>query len=362
MCTRGEGLIILLGTTQATLLRNIIEPMRANWGERMVGNVRSDNSIYLFGKKAYLLGADNRGSVSKIQGATIEYAYGDEVATWSQNVFEMLKSRLRCEHSVFDGTCNPEGPDHWFKKFIDSDADIYRQDYVIDDNPYLPQDFVKSLKNEYKGTVYYDRYILGKWALAEGIIYSMFNKKRHVKPITEIAPLLLEGRQNRFVSCDYGTQNATVFLLWNKGIDGVWYCTREYYYSGRDKGKQKTDTEYADDLIKWLDGTKIRAMIVDPSAASFIAELNQRGIQVQKGDNDVLDGIRTVATLLNQGRIVFSDTCVNTIAEFGTYVWDEKASQMGEDRPIKLDDHAMDAVRYFCYTIFAHRRANLIVG
>lgn len=135
---------------------------------------------------------------------------------------------------------------------------------------------------------------------------------------------------NRYVSCDYGTQNATVFLLWNKGTDGVWYCTREYYYSGRDKGRQKTDAEYAKDLESWLDGTEIKAVIVDPTAASFIAELRKRGFRVIKAKNDVEDGIRLVSTKLNLIKIIFSNVCQNTIKEFASYIWDAKAAERGK--------------------------------
>lgn len=162
---------------------------------------------------------------------------------------------------------------------------------------------------------------------------------------------------NRYVSCDYGTQNATVFLLWNKGTNGKWYCIREYYYSGRDKGKQKTDSEYADDLKEWLDGTKIKAIIVDPSAASFIAELRKRGYKVLKANNDVLDGIRLVGMLLNLEKIVFASSCKETIKEFASYIWDEKALERGEDKPVKQFDHCCDAVRYLCSTIIGRKAA-----
>ena len=147
--------------------------------------------------------------------------------------------------------------------------------------------------------------------------------------------------------------------MWNKGVDGVWYCIREYYYSGRDHGKQKTDSEYADDLEQWLDGTEIKAIIVDPAAASFIAELRKRGYRVLKAKNDVEDGIRLVSTMLNLLRIIFADSCENTIMEFGSYIWDAKAAEYGEDRPVKQHDHAMDAVRYFVFTMLGNRMAKI---
>ena len=172
-CT-GKGLIVLLGNTKSTLSRNILDPMREIYGERAIGNINNENVAYLFGKKTYCLGADKVNQVSKIQGATIEYAYGDEITTWNREVFEMLKSRLRCENSLFDGTCNPDGPKHFFKQFLDSDADIFQQKYTIDDNPFLPRHFVEELKKEYAGTVYYDRYINGNWTRAEGLLFPQF--------------------------------------------------------------------------------------------------------------------------------------------------------------------------------------------
>jgi PBSX family phage terminase large subunit len=194
--------------------------------------------------------------------------------------------------------------------------------------------------------VFYQRYILGLWVVAEGVIYDMFDRVKHT--IKEFVDLITDIY---YVSVDYGTQNATVFLLWCKNRQGKWICIKEYYYSGRDETEQKTDAEYADDLKEFLGSIKPKAVIVDPSAASFIAELRKRGYQIKKAKNDVLDGIRFVATLLNQELIAFSEECRNTILEFNSYIWDAKACERGEDKPIKQHDHAMDAVRYFCYTI-----------
>lgn len=171
---RGEGLIVLLGNTKGTLERNILEPMRAIWSPALVGQIGSNNTVQIFGKKCHALGADKISQVSKLQGAAFEYCYGDEITTWHEDVFQMLKSRLSCPNSHFDGTCNPGNPQHWFKQFLDSDADIYRQAYTIDDNPFLAPEFVENLKREYAGTVYYNRFILGEWAAAEGVIYQDF--------------------------------------------------------------------------------------------------------------------------------------------------------------------------------------------
>lgn len=174
MALKGEGQVLLLGNTQGTINRNVIEPMREIWGEEMVSIIHGNNTVTLFGRNCYILGADKKTSVAKIQGMTVEYGYGDEMTTWNEEVFQMLKSRLRCSHSHFDGTMNPSDPNNFMKKFIDSNADIYCQYSVIDDNTFLPKEFIDNLKREYTGTIYYNRFILGQWIFAEGIIYPIF--------------------------------------------------------------------------------------------------------------------------------------------------------------------------------------------
>ena len=342
LACRGEGLIVLMGNTRGTLERNILEPMRSIW-PGCIGEIRSDNTVTLFGKKCFALGADNKKHVARIQGATFEYVYGDEITTWSRDVFEMLKSRLRCEHSRFDGTCNPDNPGHWFKEFLDSDADVYQQAYVIDDGV-LPAYVVEELKKEYSGTIYYDRFILGLWAAATGVIYPMYQEAIQEAP---------EGEVSRYaLSLDYGTQNAFSAGLW--GLYGdVWYRKKEYYYSGRDTGIQKTDEEYAEDLDRFTekigDSTNKLRVIIDPSAASFIALLKKRGkYKVIPADNSVADGIRETATALKSGKIKICPCNKNWIKEVQGYVWDESA---GDDRPMKVNDHAMDDTRYFVKTM-----------
>lgn len=342
---RGEGLAVILGNTRGTLDRNIFEPMR-EWWPGMVSEIHSDNTIEIFGHKCYALGADNKKHVARIQGATFEYVYGDEITTWSEDVFNMLKSRLRCPHSRFDGTCNPAGPNHWFKKFLDSNADIYHQHYHIDDGA-LDSDIVARLKQEYYGTVYYQRYILGEWAHAEGMIYPMY-------PDALIAPFVGETYDEYVLSCDYGTQNAFAALLWaRKGA--VWYLAAEYRYSGRDTGYQKTDDDYVREIEHFTEknvpeGRRTELMIIiDPSAASFIAAIRRSRYRyrVRKGNNDVEDGIRDTAVCMQRGTIRIFNTCKETIKEIEGYVWDDKA----EDKPVKENDHMMDAMRYFVKTM-----------
>jgi len=225
----------------------------------------------------------------------------------------------------------------------------------MDDNLSLSERIKERYRKMYSG-VFYKRYILGLWVAAEGIIYDMFDFAKHI--YNSVIDLF---NDENYISIDYGTQNATVFLLWQKGKDGIWYCTKEFYYSGRDTKKQKTDKEFADELEQFVGEMKIKRIIVDPSAASFIAELKQRGFSIKKANNDVLDGIRFVGSLLNEEKIKFSKSCINTIKEFSSYIWDAKATDRGEDKPVKTNDHAMDAVRYFCYTILRNRKAGVSV-
>lgn len=335
----------------------------------------TENYFYIFG------GKDER-SQDLIQGITLAGVFFDEVALMPESFVNQATGRCSVEGSKFWFNCNPDGPYHWFKvNWIDKSTgylgkerveqirkkaaeegkdpglkEILYLHFTMDDNLSLSEEIKARYRSMYIG-VFFKRYILGLWAAAEGVIYDMFDPEKHVKNIKEFFQILVNG--NRYVSCDYGTQNATVFLLWNKGIDGKWYCIREYYYSGRDKGKQKTDAEYADDLKKWLDGTRIKAMIVDPSAASFIAELRKRGYKVIKANNDVLDGIRLVGMLLNLEMLIFSSSCTETIKEFASYIWDDKAAEHGEDKPVKQHDHGCDAVRYFVSTVLGSRVARL---
>lgn len=342
-CT-DNGLILLLGNTKGTLERNILDPMRQIWGG-LVGNIGSNNKVMLFGRECYALGADKVNQVSKIQGAGFQYVYGDEVTTWHPDVFQMLKSRLDKPNSCFDGTCNPDNPNHWFKDFLESDADIYHQHYTIDDNPFLTSTFVENLKREYAGTVYYDRYILGLWALAEGLVYPMFDAKKHV--YTD-APWSADEYGEYYISVDYGTLNPTSMGLW-RIYKGVAYREAEYYYSGRDNKYQLTDEEYYTALEKLAGDKQIQCVIVDPSAASFVTAVRRHGrFAVRQANNAVLDGIRTTATALNTGRIMIHESCKAIIREFGAYCWDDKK---GEDVVIKEQDHAMDDTRYFVMTI-----------
>ena len=277
---------------------------------------RADNLIVITRGETtnnfYIFGGRDESSQDLIQGITLAGVFFDEVALMPESFVNQATGRCSVDGSKFWFNCNPSGPYHWFKvNWIDRAvgyigkeraAELRAKDepvknilyvhFVMDDNLSLSDEIKERYRNTYRG-VFYKRYILGLWAMAEGVIYDMFDNEKHVEDPNEFQTKLINS--NRYVSSDYGTQNATVFLLWNKGTDGVWYCIREYYYSGRDKGRQKTDAEYANDLESWLDGTEIKAVIVDPAAASFIAELRKRGFRVIKAKNDVEDAICRLA-------------------------------------------------------------------
>ena len=335
-----DGLTVILGVTKSTIERNVLEPMRTIYGDALVGTISSDNTAWIFGEKCYCLGAEKVSQVSKIRGASIKYCYGDEVADWSQEVFELLKSRLDKAYSCFDGTYNPQGPNHWLKAFLDSKADVFSQTYTIDDNPFLPEAFVENLKREYRGTVFYDRYILGRWALAEGLIYPMFGESNIVD---EEPPA---GRY--YISVDYGTLNPFSAGLWCVTKQGA-VRIKEYYYSGRGTQRQLTDEEYYQAIRELADGYNVDYVVIDPSAASFITTVFRHNVfHVVKANNDVMDGIRRTSVYLKSGELKIHRQCKDAIREFGLYRWDEESTV---DKVIKADDHAMDDIRYFANTI-----------
>ena len=344
----------MCGKTIGSFRRNVLfwlKLMLKSRGYTVVDH-RADNLVIIskgdITNNFYIFGGKDESSQDLIQGITLAGVFFDEVALMPESFVNQATGRCSVEGSKYWFNCNPDGPYHWFKvNWIDkaSEKKLLYLHFTMDDNLSLSEKIKERYRSMYSG-VFFKRYILGLWCMAEGMIYDMFDAARHVVKNPENLV-----NANYYVSCDYGTQNATVFLLWCKDTEGKWICIREYYYSGREEASQKTDTEYADDLKEWLGGIKPVKIIVDPAAASFIAELKKRGYSVKKAKNDVLDGIRYVASLLNQDQIAIEEGCINTRKEFASYVWDEKASERGEDKPVKQFDHCMDALRYFCYTI-----------
>lgn len=354
-----RGLRVILGATRANIERNVLQPMRDVYGDSVATQINSQNHCKILGEKVYCIGADNVRQVAKIQGSEIAYCAIDEATNINKEVFEMLKSRLSLPYSCCDATTNPASPNHWFKKFLDSrenGVDIYLQEYTIYDNPFLPKEYVKNLEAEYSG-VWYDRYILGKWTLAEGLVFPDFALALYAEDPLQFSETV--------ISLDYGTSNPFAAMLWRKS-GRVWYGVNELYYSGRDSGIQKTDEEYlsmledlAKDVIEDLKSHPITNMwgttthdeipiIVDPSAASFIALLRQsKWFRPISANNDVLNGIRDTNTAINKGLIKVNKRCKHWQEEAQSYVWDEDSDV---DKPIKEHDHLMDSTRYFVKT------------
>ena len=292
-------------------------------------------------------------SEGKIRGLTLQGAYCDELTQLPEDFFTMLLSRLRRPNAKLIATTNPDSPSHWLKtNYIDrqDELDYLGVKFLLDDNTTLPPDYVENVKKEYTG-VFYERFILGNWVAAEGLIYPMYEKALQEPPKDDDGEI--KQAEQYILSIDYGTLNAFACLLWGK-YGNVWYAIDGYYYSGRDQQRLLTDDEYADRMdeqfgkIYATEWNRIKT-IIDPSAASFIAALRRRKLyHVIPADNAVIDGIRETASAMQQNFIKINPSIKEWKQEVEGYVWDNDSA---EDRPIKLNDHYMDCTRYFVHTM-----------
>lgn len=344
------GDFAIIGKSITSIKRNVLSPLKDMLGDRFQYYL-GKSEAQLFGRTIHLVGANDERAEHKIRGMTIASAYVDEITIIPQTVFEMLKSRLSLRGARLFGTTNPDSPFHWLKSgFIDRahEIDLKYWDFTLDDNPSLDPVFVANIKKEYRG-LWYERYIAGQWVLAEGTVYDFFDVQRHVIASPPAAA------DYYVLGVDYGTTNPCAFAL--IGYSSKTYPTkwleREYYWDSRKELRQKTDTEYAEDLKKFIAGYNVRAIYIDPSAVSFRVELQRHGIGgLVEAENEVLDGIRYHGIQLSNGSFKVCADCKNAIQEYGTYRWDTKASERGEDKPIKANDHMMDAIRYVMFTHF----------
>lgn len=336
---------LMVGKTLTTLKRNCLEPLVELVGRENFSFSISSKKAVLFGRTIDLEGANDAQSENKIRGITLQGAYGDEITLFPEDFFTMLLSRLSEKDAKFFGSTNPDSPSHWLNvKYLEraDELSLYRMTFVIDDNTFLDAEYIKNIKAEYTG-VFYKRFILGLWVIAEGLVYQ-FSTDKHV--VNDIP-----AGGEYYLSIDYGTMNPFSCGLWCVTGDKA-VRIKEYYYSGRETNVQRTDEQYADAVDEMCKNYSIRKVIVDPSAASFIAELRNRGYTVQKAKNDVIDGIRVVSRFLEKGNIKIHASCKDAIKEFGLYSWNDKAST---DEVIKDNDHAMDEIRYFCNTIMVQK-------
>jgi PBSX family phage terminase large subunit len=322
---------------------------------------RADNMIEISrGKHAnryYLFGGKDEGSQDLIQGITLAGILFDEVALMPESFVNQGIARCSVTDSKLWFNCNPDSPYHFVKtEIIDKAKEkrLLHLHFLLDDNLSLDEKIKAKYRRDYSG-VFYKRYILGLWVMAEGAIYDMFDEDKNT--FTEL-PIDTEHRiYRRYVAIDYGTTNPCVYLEILDDLQGNYLVTRERYWDSKKEGRQKDDAEHADDLDKFVDRDSLRSIIIDPSAASFKIAIRKKGLRTTDADNDVLDGIRLVSTLLAQGRLKVSKSCINTRKEFAAYVWNDKRTEKGIEEPVKQNDHAMDALRYFVQTIVGGYRS-----
>lgn len=340
----------ICGKSVDSCIKNVIQPFlamslaretyRLRWRRiDKVLEVQNGNITNLF----EVFGGKDESSFALIQGRTLAGVLLDEVALQPRSFVEQALARCSVSGSRFWFNCNPGPPSHWFYQEWIKQTERHKAlhlHFLLEDNPALDPEIVERYKNTYAG-VFYRRYILGEWCVADGLVYPMFDKAKHIAVEQHSGGVY-------YISIDYGTLNPTAMGLWQLR-NGKATMLKEYYYDGRKQKHQKTDEEYADDLEAFAEGYQIERVIVDPSAASFKETLRRRGkFAVMNANNAVLDGIRYTAGLLSDGRILFDASCENTFDEFGSYCWDEKKQT---DAVVKESDHAMDMIRYFTYTI-----------
>lgn len=363
------GNLAMVGKTERTLKRNVIDVLVEMLGPKRCRHVQGEGELHLLGRRIYLAGANDERAQEKIRGLTLAGAYVDEASVIPESFWAMLLTRLSVEGARLFGTTNPDSPNHWLLQYLkrastwidhdgnlhrlhgDDRLDLARFSFRLADNPTLSPAYVEALAREFTG-LWYQRFILGLWVLAEGAIYDTFDPRPGGPHVVDRLPPMEEW----WLGVDYGTANAFVTLLFGLGVDHRIYVAREWRWDSRKERRQLTDAEYSRRLRDWLDGLGwpdghsadlVDRVYVDPSAASFITQLWSDGwVGVRGANNDVADGIRSVSSLLVGDRLKIHRSCTGLIEEKTGYVWDPKASERGEDKPLKERDHGPDAERY----------------
>lgn len=366
---------IMAGKTISSFKRNVLQNLKLmltsrgyHWVYHLSGDTPNMLEVTRKGKTNYfyIFGGKDEASQNLVQGITAAGAFFDEVALMPESFVNQATGRCSVAGSKFWFNCNPAGPAHWFKtNWIDKKKEkglIYLH-FTMEDNLSLDEAIKARYRSMYVG-VFFKRYIKGLWAVAEGLIYTMCTDKNYYTD--EERPISLKSIAQKYVAVDYGTTNPCVFLeIWDDG-ETIW-IDREYRWDSRSEearrtgNPQKTDVQYADDMTEFM-GTAPEeqcTIVVDPSAASFIAELRDRGFYVKPADNEVLDGIRAVAALLALRELMINKSCRGLRSEMRSYAWDEKAAERGEEKPVKQMDHGADALRYFVKTILPSWRIGI---
>lgn len=363
----------LCGKTIGSLRRNVITPLKEaliNRGFKVLDRQNDNCLVITKGNKLntyYLFGGRDERSQDLIQGITLAGVLLDEVALMPRSFVEQALARCSVAGSKLWFNCNPEGPNHWFyvEHILKSKEKKYlRLHFALDDNPSLSDNIKERYKSMFSG-IFYRRFILGEWAFADGVVYDCYDEAKNTytnENREKVLPIYI--RENDLINgglpyygCDYGVLNPMVYLevyKYKKQGDTVpyFFVENEYYYNSRKSMIQKTDQEYLNDLINFIDGKRYKGLIIDPSASSMIAACNKSGILTLKADNSVEEGIRRVYSLLNTGHIIINkDNCPNLINELGLYVWDQKKGEnYGKEQVVKQNDHALDALRYVIQT------------
>lgn len=376
------GDLVMVGKTERTLIRNVVRPLQRILGKRRCRLNRGEGELHMLGRTIYLIGANDERAAEKIRGMTLAGGYGDELTIWPESFWEMLLSRFSVDGAQFFGTTNPDNPNHWLAEMLDRavvwlhhdgtvehradeadrvDLDLARFSFVIEDNPTLPEQFIRSLKATYSG-VFYKRFILGQWVLADGVIWDSWDEDRHVSRCEGVT--WLPGWQ---VGIDDGTAGTFAAHLAARSTDGRLVVARELRWNAKERQRQLTDAQKSQLLREWLTGCQAGtwtddgrplpaldgaaspiAIHVDPSATSLIRQLELDGWRgsVTKARNDVRDGLQYVASLMALDRLVVHPSNTGLRKEIPGYVWDPKAAERGEDKPVKVNDHHCDALRY----------------
>jgi PBSX family phage terminase large subunit len=345
--------IAMIGKASATLYNNIItlifESPQLSIFRPFCTWFPSDRTLRYKDKRITTYGAKDEGSTQLIQGRTLSLAYCDEMTLFPISFINMLDSRLRKEHSMGFGAMNPAYPDHLIKKWIDKgeegDPNYYSLHFTLPDNPYLTETYKNRIKNSLSG-LFYKRNYLGLWCLAEGAIFDFFDRNIHV---VERAP---SAAEYFIAGIDYGTSNAFACVLlgvstgkYTQTGKRLW-VEKEYYWDSKREGRQKVNSEYANEVAEFLEPYGVKHLYIDPSAAAFKLELQRRGIRPIDANNDVENGIQMMCSEMQKGSLYVIKTCPNLIREIESYVWDSKAAERGWDQPLKKNDHAVDALRY----------------
>ena len=351
-CVNGpEGLCAIVGRSERTLRQNVIG-LLSNFCGADIDYKIGYGEITLYGRKVFVVGASDARAEGRILGATYAGALVDEATLLPENVWRTLLDRLSVPGAQLFATTNPDSPFHWLKKdFIDraDELDVAYWDFFLEDNPSLDPIYVKNIKKENTG-IWYKRRIQGLWTMAQGAVYSMFDYNRHV--IDDIPGLASEY----YIGVDHGTNNPCAFILvgYNPTVYPNMWVEKEYYWDSKKEGREKTNSQYAEDLGRFIEGVPIDGLFIDPSALSFKTELRSRfpHLSIIDANNDVLEGIGIHSDLLSEGTLKIHSSCKNLIGEYTAYVWDDGWQKRGVDKPMKQFDHAQDGLRYILSTRF----------